>query len=231
MVDVEKVREFYFNPPAEVEPRIPTREEFYARYERERVESCLLRGGDPEKEGLGEHGRLIGGRGRPLTVFTEDPERVLGCAPLPLAWYDYPAAREPWPPEGGVAGAHEFLGFLSAKYLAGLRDRPTGAGLERLFRAKTLTWLQSYWLRHIFLCIRADQFSCLLVGAGLSVYEVARAVHNSGTHRAPIAIWLEDLALRPGDLARVGEGEWRKLRRAKEQAWARTGARLPFRSG
>ena len=41
---------------------------------------------------------------------------------------------------------------------------PPAVELEWLFRARTLTWLQSYHLRHIFLCIRADEFSRLLVG-------------------------------------------------------------------
>ena len=60
--------------------------------------------------------------------------------------------------------------------------------MERRFRADTLTRLESHHLRHIFLCLRAPDFSRLLVAAGLSVYEVARTVHNSGTHRAAIAI-------------------------------------------
>ena len=101
--DFGKVREFYFNPPTDDNPpRIPTDEEFCARYERRRIENCLRRGGDPEAEGLGEHGSMIGGPGKPVTVFHVDPARVLGGAPLPLAWYAYPAAREPWPPRGGV---------------------------------------------------------------------------------------------------------------------------------
>ena len=118
-----------------------------------------------------------------------------------------------------MTGAREFLGFLSAKHLAGLRERPSGAETERLFRARSLTWRESSWLRHIFLCLHAGSFRKLVLGAGLSVYEVARAAHNSGIERGELAFWFDPYAIRPEDLPRVPEEEWRKLRRAKEEAW------------
>lgn len=74
MLDFDKVRAFYFDHPSDDPERIPSREEIYARYERERFERCLLRGGDPEVEGLGPHGSLIGGRPKPLTLFHGFPE-------------------------------------------------------------------------------------------------------------------------------------------------------------
>ena len=163
--------------------------------------------------------------------FPRGPREGTGLPPLPLAWYAYPAAREPWPPRGGVEEAQGFLGWLSAKHLAGLRNRPAGSEMERRFRAETLTRLESHHLRHIFLCLRAPDFSRLLVASGLSVYEVARTVHNSGTHRAAIAIWLEAYAIRPDDLGKVPEERWRKLRRAKGEAWARASLRPPWRRG
>ena len=61
MVDIERVREFCFNPPPDDEPRFSTAEECYARNERSRVENCLDHDRDPKGEGLGEHGSLIGG--------------------------------------------------------------------------------------------------------------------------------------------------------------------------
>lgn len=228
MVDVEKVREFYFHPPAADEPRFPTVEECYARYERDRVENCLYRGGDPEKEGLGEYGSLIGGERKPATVFSENPLRIIALPLPPLAWLDYPAAREPWPPDGGVAGARGFLGFLSAKHLAGLRERPNGVETERLFRARTLTRRERHWIQHIFLCLRASDFNTLVLNAGLSVYQVGRAARNSGIRRGGLAFWFAPYAIRPEDLPNVPEGEWRKLRRAKEEAWAQAGVRPPF---
>lgn len=231
MLDVEKVREFYFNPPPDGESRFPSAEECYARYERSRVENCLYLGRDPELEGLGEHGSLIGGEGKPPTVLYDDPLRVVALPLPPLAWLDYAAAREPWPPDGGVTGARGFLGFLSAKHLAGLRERPGGAETEWLFRSRSLTWRESHWLRHIFLCLHADSFRRLVLGAGLSVYEVARAAHNSGVERGELAFWFDPYAIRPEDLPKVPEEEWRKLRRAKEEAWVQSGARPPFRSG
>ena len=66
--------------------RIASREELYARYERERFERCILRGGDPEAEGLGPHGSLIGGRSKPLTLFHGFPELRAKLHPLPPSW-------------------------------------------------------------------------------------------------------------------------------------------------
>ena len=100
MLDLKKVRDFYFNPPKNPEKYFPSREEVYALAERRAVEACILTGGDPEKEGLGEHGALIGGPGKPPRHFTVDPEwQAPARIPLPLAWFDHPQARTgPSPP-------------------------------------------------------------------------------------------------------------------------------------
>ncbi len=98
MLDLAKVRRLYFNPPPDDPEREPTREELWARAESRAVEACLRWGGDPKAEGLGEHGALIGGRGKPLRRLTSNPERSLRRRPLPLAWFDTPRARAR-PPE------------------------------------------------------------------------------------------------------------------------------------
>ena len=92
MLDLDKIRHYYFNPPPDDPERVPTREELYASEERRAVERCLLGGGDPRERGLGEHGSLIGGPDKPLRQFTWDPEFApRSRTPLPLAWFDNPA--------------------------------------------------------------------------------------------------------------------------------------------
>ncbi len=139
MLDFAKVRAYYFDPPPEDPERIPAREELYARYERRRFEDCLLRGGDPEAEGLGPHGSLIGGPGKPLTLFHGFPELRARLRPLPLRWFDHSRGRTPIMPPGGLEEAHAFFASLSGAYLAGMRDRPSGPLLRRHFRSAELT--------------------------------------------------------------------------------------------
>lgn len=197
MLDVAKVRAFYFRPPASDSERIPTLEELYARYERRRVEECLLRGGRPHDEGLGEHGSLIGGPGKPLTVFPVRPDRALRQDPLPLAWFDSPLARSapPYPPTRDEA--HAFFAHLSGAHLAGMPDRPTGARLARLFRAAELSPRERSQLWHVFADIQAWDLTRLLCRGGLSLYEAARAIHLSRTRRATVVAWLNQFAVRP----------------------------------
>ncbi len=228
--DVAKVREWYFNPrPLDDPPRIPSREEFAARYERWRVEDCLLRGGDPKAEGLGEHGSLIGGLGKPVTLFRVRPSDFLGCHPLPLAWYDYPSARLPWPPRAGREATRARFRWFSAKHLADIENRPSGTETERRFRAETLTRGEAADLARIFLCLRPRDLSWLVGGSGLSVHELARAAHNSGTRRTWVALFLSSYAIPPENLGRVPAEHWRKVCEAKEEAWAEVGLRPPWR--
>lgn len=42
MLDLDKIRHYYFNPPPDDPERVPTREELYASEERRAVERCLL---------------------------------------------------------------------------------------------------------------------------------------------------------------------------------------------
>ena len=109
MLDLARVRHAYRHPPPDDPERVLTREELYARYERRRVEGCLRRGGDPRREGLGEHGSLIGGPGKPLTAFGVRPERAGRLRPLPLAWFDHPRTRSASPPPGGTDEVHKLL--------------------------------------------------------------------------------------------------------------------------
>ena len=46
-----------------------------AEAERRFVRLCLERGGDPKAEGLGEHGALIGGPGKPVRLHMGSSRR------------------------------------------------------------------------------------------------------------------------------------------------------------
>ena len=197
MLDLAKVRHAYRHPPPDDPTRVLTREELYARYERRRVEGCLRRGGDPRREGLGEHGSLIGGPGKPLTVFGVRPERAGRLQPLPLAWFDHPRARFAGPPPGGTDEAHGFFAALAADHLAGMPERPSGAQLARTFRAARLEGREWSQLWHVFACIRIWDLKRLLSRGGLSVYEVARAIHLSDTCRAEVVTWINQFAVPP----------------------------------
>ena len=201
MLDLKKVRDAYFNPPPDDPERAPTREELYARYERRRVEACLRSGGDPREAGLGEHGSLIGGAGKPLSMSSVRQERAVHLRPLPLAWFDNPRACSAVPPPGGNAEAHAFFGALAADHLAGMPERPTGARLAEIFRAPKLTKREWSQLWHVFACIRIPDLKRLLSRGGLSIYEIARAIHLSETRRADVVSWINQFGVRPGDAA------------------------------
>ena len=204
MLDLAKVRHAYLNPPPDDPERVLTREELYARYERRRVEGCLRRGGDPSGEGLGEHGSLIGGSDKPLTAFGVRPERAGRLQPLPLAWFDYPRARSSHPPRGGTEDAHDFFADLAADHLAGMPERPSGARLARTFRSTELKGREWSQVWHVFACIRVCELKRLLSRGGLSVYEVARAIHRSDTRRAEVVTWINQFAVPPGQQEEPG---------------------------
>ena len=201
MLDIAKIRDLYFNPPPDDRERLPSREELYAREERRAVERCLLSGGDPRERALGEHGSLIGGLDKPLRRFTWDPEFApRSRVPLPLPWFDNPRARSmasnPDPDHARVFFAH-----LSAGHLAGYPNRPRGADLGRLFRSPRLTPVERDQVWHVFACMRLSDLPGLLSRGGLSLYEVARAIHLSKTLRPRVIAWLNQFGSRPRDRA------------------------------
>ncbi|MDE2974457.1 MAG: hypothetical protein OXU64_07030 [Gemmatimonadota bacterium] len=197
MLDFDKVRALYFDPPPYDPERIPSREELTARYERERFDACVLRGGDPEAEALGPHGFLIGGDGKPPTVHHVLPEVHARLRPLPLTWFDHPRRHTRTLPPGGIEEAHLFFRSLSHGHLAGHRDRPSGARLRRHFQAPELSGLPLSLVRHVLACIRGLDLNRLLAYGGLSLYEIARAIHLTGIRRVSVTRWINQYAIRP----------------------------------
>ena len=193
MLDHNALRAAFFNPPPDDPDREPTREELWARAERQAVEACLRWGGDPKAEGLGEHGALIGGPGKPMRRLTAMPERRLRRHPLPLVRFDTPRARTRPPALGRDPVI--FFEHLSAAHLAGYPNRPSGIALARIFRSPELSPVERDQLWHIFACIRCRDLGHLIGWGGLSVYEAARAVHLSGTRCADVVAWINQFAV------------------------------------
>lgn len=197
MLNLAHIRQAYFHPLPDNPERVPSREEIYAQRERLRVETCLGYGGDLQLSGLGEYGSLIGGAGKPLSTGSMLPECIARLKPLPLSWFDYSLAHSSQPPPGGNAAAQTFLFSLSADHLAGMSERPDGAQLLRLYRASEYSDLERMQMWHIFACIRMMDLRRLLSRAGLSVFEIARAIHLSETQRAAVCTWINNFAIDP----------------------------------
>ena len=199
MLDVVKIRYFYFHPPRHDPQHQSTPEELWAAAEREAVEGCLLRAGDPKAEGLGEHGSLIGGPEKPARCLGFNPEKRLPRNPLPLSWFDHPRAHAT--PSTSPENPDLFFAGLSAGYLAGYPNRPDGAALGRIFRATDLTPVERDQLWHIFACIHAKNLGRLLARGGLSVHQVARAIHLSHVRFGNVVAWINQFAARPASHA------------------------------
>lgn len=197
MLDLGLVRALYFDPPPHDPERIPSREELYARYERDRFERCLVRGGNPEVEGLGPHGSLIGGRSKRLTLFHGFPELRSKLHPLPLTWFDHPRAHAPTNPPGGIEEANAFFHALSCAYLAGMPDRPSGPLLRRYLRSAELSGQRWSQVWHVFACIRSFDLHRLIPRGAVSLYEVARAIHITEIRRSTVVSWINQFAVRP----------------------------------
>ena len=197
MLDFDQVRACYFDPPPYDPERIPSREELTARLERDRVEDCLLRLGDPVAEGLGPHGSLIGGGGKPLTVHHVRPEVHAKLRPLPLTWFDHPRRHTRTLPPGGLEEAHLFFRSLSHAHLAGHAHRPSGPLLRRYFCSPALSGIPSSLVWHVLACVRGFDLNRLLAYGGLTIYEIARAIHLSGIRRASVTHWINQFAIRP----------------------------------
>lgn len=198
MLDIQKIRGAYFNPPPDHLDRPSTREEHIARHERRSVAACLAAGGDPRAEGLGEHGSLIGGPEKPLrTSNTAERLEYRGpWTPLPLSWFTHPRAT--MRRQGSPPADHPLLRLLIGAHLAGYPDRPTADELAAIFRSDAPSPRDRSILYHVLGCIQPWDLSGLLHEERLSLYELARAIHFSGIRRPQVIDWLHMFAEAPG---------------------------------
>ena len=197
MIDFDLVREYYFKPPPADPLAVPSDEELIARYERQRYERCVLRLGDPVAEGLGPHGSMIGGPGKPVTIHHQRAERCAPILPLPLAWWDYPRARRAILPSGGEEEARSYLRCVIGAHLAGVPNKPSASALGRIFRNPAPSGPDRDILIQLLGGLPAPRFKTLATLGGISLYELARAVHVTGSRRNAFIRWLHRFAIPP----------------------------------
>ena len=201
MIDFEAVRRAYHSPPPPGD-HVPTIEERIAAYERQRMADARRRGLEPEAEAIGEFGSLIGGRGKPTTLFQggRRAEDMVRMPPMPLPWFDHDSAHHRTP----CAEPHKYLDTLAADHLAGRHPRPDGRTLHRLLRADHLNRNEAALVEDFLARLRMSDLAYLLSRAGLTIYEIARAMLLSGSRTPAKTHWINQFATRPQAGARPG---------------------------
>ena len=206
ILDRDKLRAAYFDGPMGDEfTHVPTREERLAEAERFFVKCCLKRGGDPKAEGLGEHGALIGGPGKPPRIFTNlwrPLENYAKPRLAPVSWFEHEALKVC--ASGCKDPDHKFLDNVLGMSLSGTpkESRPTaeqflacfGPGKDKLMG---LDW---HWA-HEFFGNSIGDIRRVRFLEGIPFPDLVRAVHASTSVRHPLADWLNQFAQSP-NLAR-----------------------------
>ena len=100
-------------------------------------------------------------------------------------------------PRGGQQAAVAFLADLAGAHLAGVPNRPGGQRLGRMFRSPRLSAPDRAILAQLFGAVPPPRFKELRYVGGISLYEIARAVHATGTRRNALVRWLNRFAVRP----------------------------------
>lgn len=199
MIDLEAVRHAYHFPPPP-DDHVPTVEERIAAYERQRVAQAVERGIDLKSARLGEYGALVGGPGKPPTRFEggRRAEDMVRMPPMPLPWFDHDNAHHCTP----CADPCRYLDTLAADHLAGYHPRPTGQTLHRLLRAEHLTSQEAHLIEQFLARLRMIEIASLLSRAALTIHELARAMHLSGSTTPAKTHWINQFASRPAPTSR-----------------------------
>ena len=207
-IDLEAVRRAYRNgPPAPGFHGIPTREQRIAESERVLVRYCVEAGRDPREEGLGRHGALIGGPGKPSRVLRNSSRRFENyCQPVlaPVSWFLHPGGRRT---SGRSDPGHLRLRHAVASCMAGTprESRPSGAQLHAAFLNESPDWMERFWLRSILSCASIRELRNILYFEGLPLYALVRAAHVSEAISHRLCNWLNQFAARPAQGAEAQE--------------------------
>ena len=178
---------------------VPSREERIAESERVFVRLCENSDQDPEAEGLGYHGALIGGHGKPTRVIVGNSRPFENyCRPrlAPEAWFRH---RGDVQPHGQKDVAHKHLSLAIASHLAGTpnESRPTPAELREAFLAEKPTEMERFWLYSILCCASVHELRKIIFFEGMPLHVVVRAIHSVGVLRHDLTNWLNQFANRP----------------------------------
>jgi len=196
------VRKAFYGPPLASPPdRLPTQEEVLAEHQRISMQCTIEMGLDPATRAIGEHGSLIGGPSKPLTVIARPVERLLRLEPMPLEWFDYPQARRAWRGrvDDDTAGREriEFLQEVIHSHLAGFPSPPTATELSSWIGSPASSPPRTAALYNIFENISSGQCARMLSRGHFSVYEVARIIILSGARAPEVIAWLHQFAVDP----------------------------------
>ncbi len=199
-IDLQAVRRAYREgPPPAGFHGVPTREQRIAESERVLVRYCVESGRDPEQEGLGPHGTLIGGRGKRPRVHRNSSRPFENyCRPVlaPVSCFLHPGGCR----TSGLRDAeHVRLRQAVASYMAGTprASRPSGAQLYAAFLEERPGALERFWLRSILCGASVRELRDILCFEGLPLYAMVRAAHLSGARTHRLCDWLNRFAEQP----------------------------------
>jgi len=214
---------------AERTDRVPTREDLHARHHWHGEIMARRCGRNPGDLDLGRTSALIAGRtDRATPVRLQGPaslpvETARGRPPMPLAWFDNPAARLV---PSAVDPDHVLLACLAARHLAGYLDRPTGADFYRILTTGSQGDADAAALYELLTGLDAEDYPLLIAMEALSIRHVARAALRAGVERGPLAWWLNRYARKPAGWPenRPSDGVWHAgfwpRRMARGEFWA-----------
>ena len=156
---------------------------------------------DPEAEAIGEYGSLIGGPGKPATLFQggRRAEDMVRMPPMPLPWFDHENAHLRTP----CNAPEDYLDVLSADHLAGRHPRPDGGTLRRLLGADRLSCTEAALVEDFLACLRMIELAYLLSRCGLTIYVIARAMLLSGSRTPAKTHWINQFAKWPEEAAQA----------------------------
>lgn len=201
-IDYNAVRKAFYGPPLASPPdHLPTQEEVLAEHQRICLQCTTDLGLNPASRAIGEHGSLIGGPGKPLTVIARPVEWLLRLEPMPLEWFDYPQARRVWcgPADEKTASREqiEFLEEVIRCHLPGFPNPPKATELSSWIRSPASCPPRKAALYNIFENISPGQCAQMLSRGHFSVYEVARIIILSEARAPEMVAWLHQFAVDP----------------------------------
>ena len=177
--------------------RVPTREDLYARWHWFSEKRLLKNGRNPSKHGIGRTSWMVSGIGKPK--FNENQpflEYRFRYDPMPIEWFDNPAARKIFrdpDPE------HGFLEHMCAKHLAGWEDRPSGKEMYRMLREGTTNPNEREVVREFLVDLYPEVFPQLRREDALSIWHIAKAALDSNAKRGALSWWLNQFAKKPNE--------------------------------
>ena len=166
---------------------------------------CLERGGDPKAEGLGEHGALIGGPGKPVRLHMGSSRRFHHYARprlAPLNWFSRPAVRAG---NGRQDSEHVWMHGVVMSYMAGVpkKSRPSAQQIYDTFHKEQPDELERFWLYSVLSCVTLLELRRMMYAEGLSIRTVVGALHASGVLRHDQCRWANQFAEKPGTHSQV----------------------------